>query len=105
MKTPTKLTFFARFETDILAGTKTITIRDESEKNFVAGTIVDVSTFEEGREFCRLEILSVVPINVNALSDFHAQQENMTLSQLKEVIEDIYPGVQQLYVISYKLID
>jgi len=104
MKTPTTMTFFARFEADILSGKKTITIRDETEKYYVPGTTVKVSTFEDGREFCHLEILSVLPMSFSELSNFHAEQENMTLAELKHVIQDIYPGIQQLYVVSYKLV-
>ena len=104
MTTPTTMTFFERFESDILSGNKSITIRDESERNYVPGTTVQVSTFEDGREFCCLEILSVLPILFSELSDFHAEQENMTLVELKGVIQDIYPGIQQLYVVSYKLV-
>ena len=104
MTTPTTMTFFDRFEADILSGKKTITIRDESEKNYVPGTTVQVSTFEDGREFCLLEIISVSPILFSELSCFHAEQENMTLAELKSVIQDIYPGIQQLYVVSYKLV-
>ncbi|MGF1716586.1 N(4)-acetylcytidine aminohydrolase [Photobacterium chitinilyticum] len=103
MAAPTVMTFFERFEADILAGKKTITIRDESENNYVPGTVVNVSTFEDGREFCRLEILSVEPILFDELSDFHAEQENMSLPVLKEVIQEIYPGIKQLFVVSYKL--
>jgi uncharacterized protein YqfB (UPF0267 family) len=104
MQTPTTMTFFERFEADILSGKKTITIRDEAEKNYLPGTTVKVSTLEDGREFCRLEILSVLPILFSELSNFHAEQENMTLTDLNNVIQDIYPGIQQLYQISYKLV-
>ena len=103
MTAPTTMTFFERFEADILSGKKTITIRDESEKNYVPGTVVRVSTFEDGREFCQLEIQSVEPVLFAELTQFHAEQENMTLPGLKGVIQGIYPGIQQLYVISYKL--
>lgn len=105
MQTPTTMTFFERFETDILSGKKTITIRDETEKNYEPGSTVIVSTLEGGREFCRLEILSVLPILFSDLTSFHAEQENMTLISLKSVIQDIYPGIQQLYVVSYKLVN
>ena len=105
MKTPTTMTFFERFEADILSGKKTITIRDETEKHYVSGTTVKVSTFEDDREFCRLEILSVFPILFSELSNFHAEQENMTLADLKKVIQGIYPGIHQLYVVSYKLVN
>ena len=101
---PTEMTFFSRFEGDILSGKKTITIRDEAESYYVPGTTVDVSTYEEGRWFCRLNILTVEPIAFNDLNEFHAQQENMTLSELKAVIHDIYPGIEKLYVVNYALV-
>jgi uncharacterized protein YqfB (UPF0267 family) len=101
---PTTMTFFERFEDDILSGKKTITLRDESEKYYQPNTRVAVSTLEDGRFFCQLEIISVEPILFTEISDFHAQQENMTLPELKAVIQEIYPGIKQLYVVSYKLI-
>ncbi|KXO09506.1 RNA-binding domain protein [Moritella sp. JT01] len=104
MTQPTTMTFFERFETDILSGKKTITIRDETEKFYVPGSTVTVSTLEGGREFCQLSILSVDPILFTELADYHAEQENMTLAVLKGVIQDIYPGIEQLYVVSYKLV-
>ncbi|NAW69760.1 ASCH domain-containing protein [Vibrio sp. V27_P1S3P104] len=102
---PTQMTFFSRFESDILAGKKVITIRDESEKNYQPNSIVEVSTLEEGRWFCRLKIINVEPIQFDDLNEFHAQQENMTLTELKQVISDIYPGIKQLYVIHYQLVE
>lgn len=101
--TPTEISFYQRFEADILAGKKTITIRDESEKHFKLGSKVKVFTFETNRWFCDLEIKSVIPIHFDQLSDTHAQQENMTLDELKAVIRDIYPNVNELYVITFQL--
>ncbi len=100
---PTEMTFFARFEDDILAGKKTITIRDETESHYVPGSVVTVSTLEQGRVFCQLKILSVTPVLLSQLTEFHAEQENMTLPQLKSVIQEIYPGLEQLFVIDYQL--
>lgn len=99
-----EISFFERFEADILSGKKTITIRDESEKGYSANSIVQVVTFEQGRWFCELKILSVMPIQYDDLSEFHAQQENMTLPELKAIIREIYPNATSLYVISYELI-
>jgi len=99
---PTEMTFFERFEADILSGKKTITLRDESESDYQVNSIVNVKTLEEGRYFCRLHILEVTPVLFDELSDFHANQENMSLDQLKSVIQDIYPGISQLYMISYQ---
>ena len=100
-----KITFFERFEADILSGKKTITIRDESEKDYASNSIVQVSTFENNRWFCALEIKDVVAIDFNQLSDFHAKQENMTLSELQAVIQKIYPNVESLCVISYEMVN
>ncbi len=99
------MTFFSRFEDDILSGRKVITIRDESESDYQVGSVVEVSTMEQGRWFCRLKIISVVPVLFSELNEFHAEQENMTLSELKQVIKDIYPGIAQLYVIHYQKVD
>ena len=99
------ITFFERFEANILSGKKTITIRDESEKDYSPDSIVQVSTYENKRWFCALRIKNVQAIALNQLSDFHAKQENMTLSELKGVIQKIYPNVQSLYVISYEIVD
>lgn len=45
----TKITFFERFEHDILSGTKTITLRDETESHMIVGQTLPVSTFETDR--------------------------------------------------------
>lgn len=99
----TEMTFFARFEADIVAGKKTITIRDEADSHYAPGSIVSVSTQEQGRVFCRLKICSVTPIHFSELNEYHAQQENMSLPQLQAVIQEIYPGQQSLYLIEYQL--
>jgi len=99
-----KITFFERFEANILSGKKTITIRDEAEKDYAPNSVVQVSTYEADRWFCALKIQSVDAIAFSQLSEFHAQQENMTLPELKSVIQEIYPDVERLYVISYELI-
>ncbi|MCG7496139.1 N(4)-acetylcytidine aminohydrolase [Vibrio sp. Of7-15] len=104
MTAPTSMLFFERFESDIVSGKKTITIRDESECDYVPGSTVRVFTLEDNREFCQLKIISVVPVLFDELTQFHADQENMTLDVLKEVIREIYPNTQQLYVVSYRLV-
>ncbi|MDN3653937.1 N(4)-acetylcytidine aminohydrolase [Thalassotalea ponticola] len=100
----TTMTFYQRFENDILSGKKTITIRDSSEKDFLPNSLVSVATYETGRYFCTLRIKRVVPTTLDQLSQQHAEQENMTLAELKRVITDIYPGEQQFYVIYYELV-
>ncbi|KFK91806.1 MULTISPECIES: N(4)-acetylcytidine aminohydrolase [unclassified Serratia (in: enterobacteria)] len=99
---PREITFFSRFEQDILAGRKTITIRDASESHFLPGEVLRVCRNEDGVFFCFIEVQSVTPIRLSALTEAHAQQENMTLGELKQVITDIYPGLDELFVIAFR---
>ena len=89
------ITFYQRFEADILAGRKTITIRDKSESHFKAG---------DNQYFCTIKVLSVSPITLDELTEQHAKQENMGLEELKEVIRDIYPSEIGFYLIEFKLL-
>ena len=97
------ITFYQRFETDILSGRKTITIRDKSESHFKAGDILRVGRFEDDQYFCTIEVLSVSPITLDELTDQHAKQENMTLVELREVIKTIYPNESEFWVIEFNL--
>jgi len=96
-----EITFFSRFEHDILAGLKTITIRDASEAHFQPGERLRVSRNEDGVFFCCIEVLSVTPVRLETLTEQHAQQENMSLGELKQVIKEIYPGLDELFVITF----
>ena len=95
------ITFYQSFETDILTGRKTITIRDKSESHFKAGDILRVGRFEDNQYFCTIEVLSVSPITLDELTEQHAKQENMGLDELKEVIRRIYPNEELFYVIRF----
>lgn len=101
---PNDITFYQRFEADILAGRKTITIRDKSESHFKAGDILRVGRFEDNQYFCTIEVLSVSPITLDELMEQHAKQENMTLVELREMIRGIYPNEDRFYVIKFNLI-
>ncbi len=95
------MTFFSRFEADILADRKTITLRDYSESDFKAGDKVRVSRNEDGVYFCDIKVLEVQPVQLSELNDDHARQENMSLSQLQATIADIYPGIAELFMIKF----
>ena len=41
-------------------------------------------------------------VTLDTLTELHAQQENMTLAQLREVIAEIYPEEKQFYVIEFE---
>lgn len=97
------ITFYQRFEADILAGRKTITIRDKSENHFKEGDILRVGRFEDNQYFCTIEVLSVLPITLDELTELHAKQENMGLDELKEVIREIYPKEKNFFVLNFRL--
>ena len=101
---PNDITFYQRFEADILSGRKTITIRDKSESHFKAGDILRVGRFEDNQYFCTIEVLSVSPITLDELTEQHAKQENMSLVELKEVIGTIYPNEERFYLIDFILL-
>jgi uncharacterized protein YqfB (UPF0267 family) len=99
---PNDITFFKRFQNDILAGRKTITIRDETESHFKTGDVLRVGRYEDNDYFCTIQVTDTSTITLDTLTEKHAEQENMSLSELKKVIADIYPGQHQFYVIDFK---
>ena len=98
------ITFYQRFEADVLAGRKTITIRDKSESHFKAGDILRVGRFEDNQYFCTIEVLSVSPITLDELTEQYAKQENMSLAELREVIKTIYPNENEFFMINFHLL-
>jgi UPF0267 protein CGSHiEE_04535 len=49
-------------------------------------------------------VLSVSPITLDNLTEQHAAQENMSLSELREVIKTIYPNENEFWVIEFDLV-
>ena len=99
---PNNITFFQRFQDDILAGRKTITIRDAAESHFKAGDVLRVGRYEDDGYFCTIRVVATSTVTLDTLNDRHAQQENMTLPQLREVIAEIYPEEKLFYVIEFE---
>ncbi|EHO8434184.1 ASCH domain-containing protein, partial [Shigella flexneri] len=52
--------------------------------------------------FCTIEVTATSTVTLDTLTEKHAEQENMTLPELKKVIADIYPGQTQFYMIEFK---
>lgn len=67
-------------------------------------TEVEVFTLETDRKVCDIKILSVAPLKFDDINEFHAEQEAIELPKLKELIREIYPDIDELYVIEYELI-
>lgn len=99
---PNDITFFQRFQDDILSGRKTITIRDAAESHFKTGDILRVGRYEDDGYFCTIRVVATSTVTLDTLTELHAQQENMTLTQLREVIAEIYPEEKQFYVIEFE---
>ena len=99
---PNDITFFQRFQDDILAGRKTITLRDAAESHFKAGDVLRVGRYEDDGYFCTIRVVATSTVTLDTLNERHAQQENMTLAQLREVITEIYPEEKQFYVIEFE---
>ena len=99
---PNNITFFQRFQDDILAGRKTITIRDATESHFKTGDVLRVGRYEDDGYFCTIRVVATSTVTLDTLNERHAQQENMTLAQLREVIAEIYPEEKQFYVIEFE---
>lgn len=99
---PNDITFFQRFQDDILAGRKTITIRDAVESHFKTGDVLRVGRYEDDGYFCTIRVVATSTVTLDTLTELHAQQENMTLAQLREVIAEIYPEEKQFYVIEFE---
>lgn len=101
---PNDITFFQRFQDDILSGRKTITIRNAAESHFKVGDVLRVGRYEDDGYFCTISVVATSTVTLATLSERHAQQENMTLAQLRQVITEIYPNEEQFYVIEFKLL-
>lgn len=99
------ITFFSRFEADILAGKKNITIRDKSEAYFQPKQELKVFTNETNLFFADIRVISVTPIRFEQLNEQHAKQENMSLAELKQVIREIYLNDNDFFVIEFELIE
>lgn len=100
-----KITFFSRFEADILAGKKTITIRDKAESYFKPQQQLNAFTNEYESFIAHIRVISVTPVRFEQLSEQHAKQENMSLAELQQVIRDIYPNENNFFVIEFELIE
>lgn len=101
---PTSITFFEYLTPLVASGKKTITIRDESESHYVPGTQVEVFTLETHKKVCDITILSVEPLAFDDINEFHAEQESLPLDELKQIIQQVYPNQQSLFMISFELV-
>ena len=70
--------------------------------NHKTGDVLRVGRYEDDGYFCTIRVVATSTVTLDTLSELHAQQENMTLAQLREVIAEIYPEEKQFYVIEFE---
>lgn len=102
---PQEITFFEWLVPLIVSGDKYITIRDYAESHYRPGTRVTAYTLETHQQFAEVEILAVSPLLLEDIDEQHAQQEGMSLEQLRSLIRRVYPDQHQLYVIKFRLLN
>ncbi len=99
------ITFYSWFSHDIRAGLKTITIRDKSESDYYSRERLKAYTNPENEFIAELDVIAVTPVQLSDLSEIHGKQENMSLSELRQVIRDIYPDESEFYIIEFCVAD
>lgn len=60
------ITFFQRFQNDILAGRKTITIRDAAESHFKVGDVLRVGRYEDDGYFCTIAVTATSTVTLDS---------------------------------------
>ncbi|WP_163931963.1 N(4)-acetylcytidine aminohydrolase [Paraferrimonas sp. SM1919] len=96
------LLFFDRFEHDIKSASKTITLRDLAESDYHPGELVQLVALESQTNWGQANIKANTQVHFDELTQSHAQQENMTLAELKKLIVEIYPNERQYYCIEFE---
>lgn len=98
---PNDITFFQRFQNDILAGRKPSLFAMP-----LSPTLKQAMCYAWGDSKMMVILHYRSDRNVNGDAGYaerkHAQQENMSLDELKRVIAEIYPKQTQFYVIDFK---
>ena len=100
----TQIKFFDDLLPAVISGQKTITIRSLSGLKYLPGSCVQVISQTTGLCVCEIKIISVEAILFSQINDSHARREQMTLTDLKNLIAQIYPDTKQLSLISFKLL-
>jgi uncharacterized protein YqfB (UPF0267 family) len=108
-----RFSFYDKFFDDIFSCRKNITIRSRKcqddgtlceKRPFMTGELVDVYSHESGVWKCKIRIVNVSPLHFSELNGGHALQENMSLDELKSVINRIYPGAEEFWLIEFGLL-
>ena len=66
---------------------------------------LDDALVEKDEKVCEIKILAVEPLDFNDINEFHAEQEAIELPKLKQLIREIYPSTDDLFLITYELVN
>ncbi|MGS8635659.1 N(4)-acetylcytidine aminohydrolase, partial [Salmonella enterica subsp. enterica serovar Infantis] len=77
------------------------TISDDSESHLKEGDVLRVGRLEEDGYLFTIEVTGTSTVSLDTLNEKHEQQENLSLDELKRVIDEIYPNLTQFYVIDF----
>lgn len=99
---PNDITFFNVSRMTFWLGVKPSPSATSLNRTSKTGDVLRVGRFEDDGYFCTIEVTATSTVTLDTLTEKHAEQENMTLTELKKVIADIYPDQTQFYVIEFK---
>ncbi len=100
------MTFRRRLKNHILSGNKTATIRNKEDSDYYTGQVVEALTHEDGEKICRIQIISIEPVQYGELNRRHAKAEYLPfVFILKRIIRKIYPGERDFLFIRFKVLD
>lgn len=102
---PNKMTFFDFLTPLVASGEKTITIRDKAESGYIVGSDVQVFSLETDKKITDIRILAIEKIHFSQINEYHAKQEALELTELKNLIAKVYPDEQDLFVIHFSLMN
>lgn len=98
--------FRRRLKGSILSGKKTATLRTKEDSDYYIGQVVTAVSHEDGETICRVQIISIEPVQYRALNRHHAKAEYLPfVFLLKWIIRKIYPGEQDFLFIRFKVLN
>ncbi|PXK99509.1 ASCH domain-containing protein [Klebsiella variicola] len=99
---PMTLPFFSVFRRTSLPGAKRLLSAMRRNRILNRVTSCALGAMKMTAIFCTIAVTATSTVTLDTLTEQHAQQENMTLEQLRQVIREIYPAEDRFYVIEFK---
>jgi uncharacterized protein YqfB (UPF0267 family) len=97
------LRFQARWIDPILSGAKTQTLRRSLSGSVLCAEVVDAACRYDRPAFARLRVTAIDRVGVAELTEIDAVREGLSLEELRETVESLYPGVRALLRVRFAL--